>query len=244
MVVEPGLHGGQHVGDRWRPVPARALATATPEMDGGGLLSGYSRPRNRLVSAPATERRRRWSGPRPEGRWISTRTSQAQHAPRRPHPRLHPRVVAVHRPVPARRLRPALRLPGAHRAAVRLADPGHDDPDGAGLGLPRRVLLLRPRPARTALGRSEARASRPWPCSPTLLGIATVVHWDKFSHGHLAFWLWAGLYFTAPFLVLGGLARQHARSRPHRGADEPRIGAVARWAVGRGRARRAGHRHR
>src|SRR5689334_21761913 len=35
----------------------------------------------------------------------------------------------------------------------------------------------------------------------TLLGIATVIHWDKFVHGRLAFWLWAGLYFTAPFLV-------------------------------------------
>src|SRR6476660_9866871 len=25
----------------------------------------------------------------------------------------------------------------------------------------------------------------------TLLGIATIVHWEKFSHSHLAFWLWA-----------------------------------------------------
>jgi hypothetical protein len=37
----------------------------------------------------------------------------------------------------------------------------------------------------------------------TLLGIATIVHWDKFSHAKLAFWLWAGLYFTTPFLVAG-----------------------------------------
>jgi hypothetical protein len=36
----------------------------------------------------------------------------------------------------------------------------------------------------------------------SLLGVATLVHWDKFSHSHLAFWLWAGLYFTTPFLVL------------------------------------------
>jgi hypothetical protein len=35
----------------------------------------------------------------------------------------------------------------------------------------------------------------------TLLGIATVIHWDKFHHGHVAFWLWAGLYFTTPFLI-------------------------------------------
>ncbi len=35
----------------------------------------------------------------------------------------------------------------------------------------------------------------------TLLGIATIIHWDKFHHGRVAFWLWAGLYFTTPFLV-------------------------------------------
>lgn len=35
-----------------------------------------------------------------------------------------------------------------------------------------------------------------------LLGLATVVHWDTFAHDHPAFWLWAGLYFTAPFLVV------------------------------------------
>src|SRR4051794_16385394 len=37
----------------------------------------------------------------------------------------------------------------------------------------------------------------------TLMGIATVVHWGKFTHSHVAFWLWAGLYFTTPFLVAG-----------------------------------------
>ncbi|WP_344809868.1 hypothetical protein [Microlunatus ginsengisoli] len=38
----------------------------------------------------------------------------------------------------------------------------------------------------------------------TLLGIATVAHWQLFSHDKLAFWLWAGLYLTTPFLVVGG----------------------------------------
>jgi hypothetical protein len=36
----------------------------------------------------------------------------------------------------------------------------------------------------------------------SLLGIATLLHWDKFTHGHIAFILWAGLYFSTPFLVL------------------------------------------
>jgi hypothetical protein len=63
-----------------------------------------------------------------------------------------------------------------------------------------------------------------------LLGVATVIHWDRFTHGHLAFWLWAGLYFTAPFLVLGAWLANRRVAAPAR-ADEQRIGEVARWAV-------------
>jgi hypothetical protein len=37
----------------------------------------------------------------------------------------------------------------------------------------------------------------------TLMGVATIRHWDRFNHHHVAFWLWAGLYFTTPFLVWG-----------------------------------------
>jgi len=37
----------------------------------------------------------------------------------------------------------------------------------------------------------------------TLMGVATILHWGKFTHSHVAFWLWAGLYFTTPFLVFG-----------------------------------------
>lgn len=37
----------------------------------------------------------------------------------------------------------------------------------------------------------------------TLMGVATILHWDKFTHSHVAFWLWAGLYFTTPLLVFG-----------------------------------------
>ncbi|TDU86552.1 hypothetical protein EV138_0061 [Kribbella voronezhensis] len=38
----------------------------------------------------------------------------------------------------------------------------------------------------------------------SLLGVATVLHWDKFSHSNPAFWIWSALYFAAPLLVLGG----------------------------------------
>lgn len=35
----------------------------------------------------------------------------------------------------------------------------------------------------------------------TLLGVATILHWDRFIHSSPAFWLWALLYLTTPFLV-------------------------------------------
>jgi hypothetical protein len=33
------------------------------------------------------------------------------------------------------------------------------------------------------------------------MGIATIIHWDRFNHRHVAFWLWALLYFTTPLLI-------------------------------------------
>jgi hypothetical protein len=36
----------------------------------------------------------------------------------------------------------------------------------------------------------------------TLMGIATIIHWDRFNHNHVSFFAWAILYFTTPFLVL------------------------------------------
>jgi hypothetical protein len=35
----------------------------------------------------------------------------------------------------------------------------------------------------------------------SLLGIATLLHWDRFNHSHISFYTWALLYFTTPFLV-------------------------------------------
>jgi hypothetical protein len=48
----------------------------------------------------------------------------------------------------------------------------------------------------------------------TLMGIATIIHWDKFLHTHVAFWLWAFLYFTTPFLVVGVYLRNRRTDRP------------------------------
>jgi hypothetical protein len=65
----------------------------------------------------------------------------------------------------------------------------------------------------------------------SLLGLATILHWAKFNHGHIAFWLWAGLYFVAPFLVVAAWLnnRRFARSpRP----DEYRLRGAERWVIG------------
>ena len=65
----------------------------------------------------------------------------------------------------------------------------------------------------------------------SLLGVATVLHWDRFNHRHVAFWLWAGLYLTAPILVFGGWLANQRFAAPAR-VDERRIGTLARWIVG------------
>lgn len=36
----------------------------------------------------------------------------------------------------------------------------------------------------------------------TMLGIATILHWDRFTHNHISFIAWTALYFTTPFIVL------------------------------------------
>lgn len=65
----------------------------------------------------------------------------------------------------------------------------------------------------------------------SLLGLATIIHWDRFNHTHVAFWLWAGLYFTAPFLVMGAwIANRRVAAPP--AADERRLGVVTRWVIG------------
>ena len=53
-----------------------------------------------------------------------------------------------------------------------------------------------------------------------LLGIATIVHWETFSHDHVSFWLWAGLYFTAPFLVIAAWLANRQYAAPVADGDD------------------------
>lgn len=60
-----------------------------------------------------------------------------------------------------------------------------------------------------------------------LLGAVTFLHWDRFTHSNVAFWVWTALYVVAPFLVAGvWFVNRQRRSSPS--ADEPRLGRCAR----------------
>lgn len=65
----------------------------------------------------------------------------------------------------------------------------------------------------------------------SMLGIATIIHWDRFNHNHVAFWLWSGLYFTTPLLVLAVFLRnRRVESAPR--SDELRLPEPARLVLG------------
>src|SRR6185312_9298803 len=65
----------------------------------------------------------------------------------------------------------------------------------------------------------------------TLMGVSTVLHWEKFVHTNLAFWLWAVLYFTTPFLVFAvwGVNRRE-RVRP--AVDDVKVSLGAARLIG------------
>jgi hypothetical protein len=65
----------------------------------------------------------------------------------------------------------------------------------------------------------------------SLMGVATIIHWDRFNHDHLAFWLWAGLYFTTPFLVWGVWAANRRRGTVA-GPDDVVLPPSARLVMG------------
>jgi hypothetical protein len=64
----------------------------------------------------------------------------------------------------------------------------------------------------------------------SLMGTATIIHWDKFNHRHVAFWLWTFLYFTTPFLVVWVWLRNRRYDLPA-APDERRLTPPAARAI-------------
>ena len=68
----------------------------------------------------------------------------------------------------------------------------------------------------------------------SLLGIATLLHWDRFTHSHIAFYAWAGLYFTAPFLVLAAWYFNRRTDPSLIAPGDVALPGLLRWLVGIG----------
>ncbi len=66
----------------------------------------------------------------------------------------------------------------------------------------------------------------------SLLGIATILHWDRFTHDHISFFTWTALYFTTPFLVFGAWWFNR-RTDPHTLATgDIALPGWIRWVLG------------
>ena len=61
------------------------------------------------------------------------------------------------------------------------------------------------------------------------MGLNTIIHWDKFIHDNVAFWLWTGLYFTTPFLVFAVFFANRRVAAP---AEGPRLSDSATYVIG------------
>ncbi len=66
----------------------------------------------------------------------------------------------------------------------------------------------------------------------SLLGIATILHWDRFNHSHISFYTWATLYFTTPFLVLAVWLRNRTTDHGTVEPNEVVIPQVIRLFIG------------
>ncbi len=65
----------------------------------------------------------------------------------------------------------------------------------------------------------------------SILGIATVLHWDRFDHWSLTFIAWAGLYFTAPFAVAVAWLRNRVTDPDTADGGDAVIPAMSRVVV-------------
>lgn len=66
----------------------------------------------------------------------------------------------------------------------------------------------------------------------SLLGVATILHWDRFNHEHIAFVAWAGLYFTTPFIVFGAWWRNRGQDDHQATPSDPLLPKAVRVGIG------------
>ena len=64
----------------------------------------------------------------------------------------------------------------------------------------------------------------------SLMAVTTVLHWGRFLHGNLAFWLWVALYFTTPFLVFAAFLNNQ-REYPSSTSGEVLLPAAAAGVI-------------
>lgn len=66
----------------------------------------------------------------------------------------------------------------------------------------------------------------------TLLCVATVLHWDRFTHDHVAFWAWAALYFATPPLVIAAWLANRGQDPARRERTGPAVPLAVRAVIG------------
>jgi hypothetical protein len=66
----------------------------------------------------------------------------------------------------------------------------------------------------------------------TLMGIATILHWDRFNHGYISFYAWVGLYFTTPFIVFLLWLRNRTTDPGPDASLDRRVPSLVRLVIG------------
>jgi hypothetical protein len=64
------------------------------------------------------------------------------------------------------------------------------------------------------------------------MGLATLLHWDRFNHVHPSFFAWAGLYAVTPFLVFGVWLINRRRDPRQLQPGDTLIPTAYRWVLG------------
>lgn len=66
----------------------------------------------------------------------------------------------------------------------------------------------------------------------SVLSIATLLHWDRFTQNHISFYTWTTLYMTTPLLVLAVWLRNRVTDPGLPGPGDPLLPRGWRWAMG------------